>query len=112
MTDRHVEASWSDEDACIVLGKAFFECVDGYETEDGIKMFTAKDEKLLKAIFNPKMSDRREEGDRFMPPDNSFAYVEKLRNLVMEEESVQAKRQEHFLSTKFSPVDAGELFPS
>merc|ERR1740138_1625316 len=111
-TDRHVEALWSEEEACLVLGKAFFECVDGFVTEDGIKMFTAKDEKLLKTIFNPNMSDRREEGDRFVPPDNSFAYVQKLRNLVMEEESVQAKRTEHFFSTKFSASEAGALFPS
>lgn len=112
MTDRHVEASWSDEDACIVLGKAFFECLDGFVTEDGIKMFTTKDEQLLKAIFNPTMSDRREEGDRFVPPDNSFAYVQKLRNLVLEEDGVKAKRTEHFLSRDFSASDAGTLFPS
>merc|ERR1712039_781890 len=75
-------------------------------------MFTAKDENLLKAVFNPKMSDRRDEGDRFVPPDNSFAYVQKLRNLVSEEESMQSKRIEQFMSTKFSAGDAGELFPS
>merc|ERR1712039_1120517 len=73
------------EDACIVLGKAFFECVDGFVTE---------------------------EGDRFVLPDNSAAYVQKLRSLVLEEDSVQAKRMEHFLSTKFSMCDAGALFPS
>merc|ERR1711879_97637 len=40
------------------------------------------------------------------------AYVQKLRNIVLEEESVQGKRTEHFLSTKFSVGDAGELFPA
>merc|ERR1712039_117882 len=65
------------------------------------------DEKLLKAVFNPKMSDRREEGDRFVLPDNSAAYVQKLRSLVLEEDSVQVKRVEHFPSSWTSKLQMG-----
>merc|ERR1711953_1456848 len=33
---------------------------------------------LFNAIFNPCLSDRREEGNRFVPPSMSISYLEKL----------------------------------
>merc|ERR1719221_1119915 len=65
------------------IGDAFWSALDsksGFEGE-------LKD--LFTAIFNPSLSDRREEGDRFIPPNMSNSYLEKLGNLVKEEELVQ-----------------------
>jgi len=66
---------------------------------------------LLKRVFNPSLSDRFEEGDLFVPPDTSFAYVQRLRSLVKEEEAEQQKRREHFLSKDFDTKRPGQLFP-
>merc|ERR1712038_934455 len=62
------------------IGDAFWSALDsksGFEGE-------LKD--LFNAIFNPSLSDRREEGDRFIPPNMNNSYLEKLGNLVKEEE--------------------------
>jgi len=75
-------------------------------------MFSAEDKSLLRRIFNPNLSDRRDEGDCFIPPDTSFAYVQKLRALVKEEEAAQQKRRDHFLSKEFVASAPGPLFPS
>merc|ERR1712039_755661 len=48
----------------------------------------------------------------FVPPDTDAAYVQRLRDLVDEEDAVREKRIEHFLSTSFIAGNAGELFPS
>jgi hypothetical protein len=106
-TDRKVEASFSDEDAKVVLGKTFWACIDGE-----IPAFAEQDEMLLRSVFNPKMSDRREDGDAFVPPDTDAAYVQRLRELVDEEDAVREKRIAHFLSTSFIEGNAGEMFPS
>merc|ERR1712187_388570 len=63
-------------DACVTYGNAFWSNVD---TKSG-SLFKDEDKSLLEAIFNPCLSDRREEGDRFVPPDSSMKYVENLRN--------------------------------
>lgn len=47
----------------------------------------------------------------FVPPDTSFAYVTKLRNLIKQEEDVREKRKEHFFSEKFVASEPGHLFP-
>jgi len=75
-------------------------------------MFNDEDKALLRKVFNPCLSDRREEGSRFVPPDTSFAYVQKLRALVKEEEAVQRRRMEHFFDKLFSQQCPGPLFPS
>jgi len=100
-------ASWSEADASITLGSAFFESL-----EDSSKVFKKEDKKLLNSIFNPEMSDRRDEGVCFVPPDASLGYVQRLRNLVIEEDSVREKRKRHFLSTQFVIGKAGKWFPS
>ena len=33
-------------------------------------------------VFNPKLSDRRSEGNSFIPPDTSAEYVDRLRHLL------------------------------
>jgi len=75
-------------------------------------VFKAEDSSLLKDIFNSEISDRRIEGNKFVPPDASFSYVTKLRSLVKEEEAMRQKRKEHFLSKEFLMSQPGELFPS
>merc|ERR1711953_973937 len=62
------------------VGNEFWSALDtnsGFEEEYQI---------LFSAIFNPCLSDRRDEGDRFIPPSMSTSYLEKLSNLVKEEE--------------------------
>merc|ERR1712048_132049 len=73
---------------------------------------TKEDKKLLKAIFNPELSDRRADGDRFIPPDASFSYVQRLQSLVREEDKVKQRRRAHFYSVDFVTDDVGPLFPS
>merc|ERR1712012_872269 len=71
-----------------------------------------KDRSLLRNIFNPHLSDRCDEGDRFVPPDADSSYVESLRNLVKEEETMQSQRRDHFFNENFVAEKPGALFPS
>jgi len=75
-------------------------------------MFSAEDQALLRAVFNPRLSDRRDEGDRFVPPDTSFAYIQGLRTLLQEEESVRQQRERNFCSSSFDMETPGLLYPS
>merc|ERR1712050_198474 len=56
-------------------------------------------------------SDRREDGDLFLPPDASFSHVKKLQTLTKSEEMIRSERRSLFLSEKFAMGDAGALFP-
>uniref|UniRef100_A0A7S1MA25 Uncharacterized protein n=1 Tax=Alexandrium catenella TaxID=2925 RepID=A0A7S1MA25_ALECA len=75
---------------------------------------SAEDEerRLLQKVFNPSLSDRRSEGDLFVPPDTSARYLRKLQRLVQEEADVQRQRKEHFFSQGFQIGNAGRIFPS
>jgi len=78
-----------------------------------VHMETAEeDQKLLRGIFNPKLSDRRDEGELFVPPDARLKHVERLRALLVEEDVMRKQREEHFFSTEFIPNAPGPLFPS
>merc|ERR1712037_877048 len=68
----------SNENFEAPLGNAFWSALD---TDSG---FEDEYSELFKAIFNPSLSDRRVEGDRFIPPNMSILYLEKLGNLVKE----------------------------
>jgi len=70
-----------------------------------------KDVGLLRRVFNPVLSDRRSEGQAFLPPQTSFEYMQILRSLVEEEESTQQRRRTHFMSKDFSATAPGQLFP-
>jgi len=102
--------SWGSEakalDECVEMGSAFFECLDGSH-----KLFKDDDLALLKNVFNPALADRRSEGDLFIPPDASYSHVQKLRELVKEEETVQERRKELFFSVDFLMGDPGRNFP-
>jgi hypothetical protein len=70
-----------------------------------------EDRSLLKEIFKPTLTDRQAEGDLFVPPDTGFSYVQKMRELVKEEEVVQQQRKEAFFCKTFSKGSPGLLFP-
>merc|ERR1712050_486666 len=100
------EASWQEADAQVVIGDSFFAGIDGE-----LPVFSEEDAELLRSVFNAKMSDRRGEGASFVPPDNSAAYVEKLRELVEAEDKVRLDRVEKFLSPEFKKGEYDALFP-
>lgn len=91
----------------VSISKAFWTSLE----DDSQSVFKPEDKRLLREVFNPHLSDRREEGDSFMPPDASFMHMEKLRGLVKREERVRQQRTEHFFSGKFSANTPGPLFP-
>jgi hypothetical protein len=93
------------EEANAPMGTAFWSSLDGEA------VFKEEDIKLFKSIYNEKLSDRREEGDVFVPPETSLSYIQKLRSLVKEESAVQEDRVQHFFSSEFSQENAGTLFP-
>lgn len=67
---------------------------------------------MLREVFNPNLSDRRSEGDRFIPPDTDAEYIQELRCLVKEEECNRERRKHAFFSKDFSCEGPGQLFPS
>merc|ERR1712217_669937 len=73
----------SDETCDAPIGNEFWTTLD---TKSG---FEEEYQHLFSAIFDRCDSDRRDEGDRFIPPNMSMSYLEKLRNLVKEEELAQ-----------------------
>jgi len=89
------------------LGAAFWSSVDG-GSEASLR---EEDRSLLRAVYNPHLSDRREEGNHFVPPDASAAYVRNLRQLVAQEAQVRAQRKERFLGKDFAEGEPGPLFP-
>jgi len=101
-----VAATGWGEDAS--MSKAFWSELESNSSS----IFNAKDKALFREVFNPNLSDRREEGDLFAPPEPSFEYLERLRVLVQQEREVRQQRKEHFLSTKFVASEPGPLFPS
>lgn len=92
----------------VVMSTAFWSSL-GCE---GASVFSEEDRALLRAVFNPQLSDRRKEADLFAPPDASVEHVQKLRELVEEEEEVGRRRKEHFAGKDFATDDPGPLFPS
>merc|ERR1740123_2175347 len=104
----HVTALEVGQDACAALGADFWSNVDSCNET----VFKDDDRRLLAALFNPRMSDRRDDGEKFVPPDTSNTYLERLGSLMKEEDRVRSERKKHFLSKKFLAADPGQLFPS
>jgi len=94
----------------VAIGQAFWSDLDC--SEKGKPLLSTEDRNLFRAVFNPHLSDRRAEGDCFVPPATDSAYIQGLRRLVQEEESLRQRRKDHFCSTRFDTEDAGPLFPS
>jgi len=80
--------------------------------DGGSSAFSPEDRGLLKSVFHPSLSDRREEGDLFTPPDTSFAYVQGLRALIKEENDVRTQRKQEFCAGSFDLESPGLVFPS
>jgi hypothetical protein len=91
------------------FAEAFWASLDS--KEESATPLREQDQRLLKAVFNPHLSDRRKEGDAFVPPDPSPAYLEHLRSLVRQEDTVRERRKQHFFSAAFSADEPGALFP-
>jgi hypothetical protein len=104
----HLVSGPLSNDTCAAMATAFWSCIDG----ESSPMFAEEDHKLLQHIYNPSLSDRRLEGDRFSPPCTSLNYINKLRGLVNLEEEVRQQRQDHFFGIKFFDDTPGPLFPS
>jgi len=94
-------------DAVGAIGSAFWSHIDGSSS-----VFKDEDAALLRHIFNPHLSDRRDEGHRFVPPDTNLEYVHELRSLVDTEAKVKQARRDCFLSDKFAVGEASPLFPA
>lgn len=104
-----------------VEGRSWADAIDVKSANVGSKFwssieagsdFTEDDKELLRSIFNPKLSDRRTEGELFVPPETSHEYVASLRSLVDQEKQTQEQRKRHFLSREFSADAPGPLFSS
>jgi len=102
--------SWGGQaqslDKCVALGSAFFACLDG-----STDLFEPDDKALLQKVFNSVLSDRRGDGDLFVPPDASYSHVQTLRALVKKEDEVCSHRKHLFFSPSFSMGNPGNLFP-
>jgi len=102
--------SWGSQaqslDKCVSVGSTFFACIDGPNN-----LFKPGDQALLQKVFNPALSDRRSEGELFVPPSASFSYVDTLRTLVKQEDEVRACRERAFFSQNFAMGCPGMLFP-
>jgi len=109
MTSQRTAGSWgSILESETPVSDAFWSAI----TSDVDSKVEGKDKSLLRDIFNPHLSDRRDEGDNFVPPSTESTHVEKLRKLVREEETAQSSRRERFFSKDFSVGEPGSLFPS
>lgn len=102
--------SWGTQvkalDECVAVGSAFFACIDGSK-----QVFKDEDQALLQKVFNPLLSDRRTEGDLFVPPAAGYSQVHKLRALIKEEEAVRDVRRQAFFNKDFAMANPGPLFP-
>lgn len=103
-----VEDVLRDKEACCAFGGAFWSSL----SSEADSALATGDKKWLRAIFNPKLSDRRAEGDLFVPPDASPEYLHALGGLLREEDHIRQRRKAHFLSGDFEADNAGPLFPS
>merc|ERR1740121_1324635 len=91
-----------------IKGDAFWTALK----DDATPAFQPEDRVLLNQVFNPKMSDRHEEGCEFIPPATGLTYMHKLKSLVKEEIQAREDRKKHFFSADFNKDKAGPLFPS
>mmetsp|Transcript_107458 Transcript_107458/g.269569 ORF Transcript_107458/g.269569 Transcript_107458/m.269569 type:complete len:887 (+) Transcript_107458:103-2763(+) len=102
----HWGGSVQAKDAELAIGSSFWSSLGDGAT------FSAEDAKLLRDVFHPRLSDRRQEGDRFTPPPTGASYMQKLSQLVKGEKMVRQQRLANFYSADFNMDSAGPLFPS
>lgn len=101
-------ASVQPLDSCVALGDVFWKSLGAHTTQ----AFNDADRQLLREVFNPHLSDRRHEGELFVPPATDAAYLAELRQQVKAEGLTRSQRKECFASTAFVRENPGPLFPS
>eukprot|EP00429_Kryptoperidinium_foliaceum_P099314 CAMPEP_0176242836 /NCGR_PEP_ID=MMETSP0121_2-20121125/30611_1 /TAXON_ID=160619 /ORGANISM="Kryptoperidinium foliaceum, Strain CCMP 1326" /LENGTH=335 /DNA_ID=CAMNT_0017582405 /DNA_START=44 /DNA_END=1051 /DNA_ORIENTATION=+ len=82
------------------------------EDEGDAAALREEDRSLFASVFNPSLSDRRQDGSRFVPPATGLSHVHRLKMLTQEEGKARQLRKAHFCSVDFVPDAAGPLFPS
>lgn len=92
---------------CLALGDAFW---TGLKQDS--EVFKPEDQHLLRELFCEALSDRRMEGEKFVPPDASYSYVTRLRGLLKDEQNIRQRRREQFLGETFAMSCPGSIFPS
>jgi len=97
----------TEASAGVAIGNEFWSNIEGSES-----IFAKKDKKLLNDVFNLTLSDRRVEGDRFLPPNTSNSYMQQLGCLLKQEVEVQQQRTDVFFGKNFDATNPGTLFPS
>jgi len=96
-------------DACASVASSFWSIVD----EAKQTQLDEEDVELLKDVFHPKLSNRRSEGETFIPPDTSSEYVQRLRQLIKEERTTREHRKDHFFTSSLQPGSiTGQTYPS
>lgn len=90
------------------VGRAFWSSIEGRGYSNSME----EDNKFLRALFNPHLSDRRDEGELFVPPDPSPSNVRHLRDLLAEELKVSQARNDRFFCKTFALEDTSTLFRS
>ena len=63
--------------------------------------FQYRERNILRHVFNPHMSDWRDEGEALIPPPTSPTYQQKLKELVKAEQATLRQRTALFLSDEF-----------
>lgn len=110
--DAAVPAPEASEGTWRALGpgqsEAFWRALGGADQHD----ISERDLHFLRRVLSPHMSDRRDEGERFVPPDPSFDYVQKLLALTKREEVLGEQRAELFSSADFAMPSPGPAFPA
>lgn len=99
--------SWGRSAKDAAAGAAFWKSLKASDSP-----LEQEDATLLRSVFNPFLSDRRDDGEKFVPPDSAYRHVQSLKRLVEEEAQVRKSRKEHFCRKEFAVGDAGPLFPS
>mmetsp|Transcript_102725 Transcript_102725/g.295790 ORF Transcript_102725/g.295790 Transcript_102725/m.295790 type:complete len:589 (+) Transcript_102725:2-1768(+) len=98
----------AEDEAALNVGAAFWAAVDDADSD----LLNSEDRDLFKAVFNPHLSDRRAEGDMFLPPPTSYSHIQTLKRLLREEDAVRGRRKALFFSSKFEAESPGSVFPS
>lgn len=102
-----IDTSVESMDACSPIGREFWSALD-----DDSEVLHKSEKEFLSKLFHSTFSDRRMEGDLFVPPHTKSAYVDKLQALLDEEECTREKRKDWFCNKLFDERNPGPLFPS
>lgn len=88
--------------------QAFWSNIDDAKSS----IFSDEDRSLLAKVFDAKLSDRRADGEAFLPPPTGLTYMHRLKTLVKEEDLMRQRRKELFFSNDFVMDKGGPLFPA